>query len=167
LAHRTRSFLLGREKEEKINLCEFIESYLSSWKENLKKEGISLLINIKGENFPWIGKRDDLKEIIHNLIQNARESMEEKGEIVVSLEKRKKYYLLRIKDTGEGMNREIRKRIFTPFFTTKGEGRGWGLVKIKRIIEEYGGKIKFVSKHKKGTEFLIYLPAEQEKQSPV
>lgn len=167
LAHRTRSFLLEREKEEEIDLCEFTEDFLSSWKENLKKEGTSLLIKVQGENLLWTGRGEDLKEILHNLVQNARESIEGKGEIVVSLEKRKKHFILHVKDTGKGMNREVRKKIFTPFFTTKGEGRGWGLVKIKRIVEEYGGKIRFTSKQGKGTEFLVYLPVEPGKKPPV
>ncbi|MCD6220077.1 HAMP domain-containing histidine kinase [Candidatus Calescamantes bacterium] len=160
LSQKTRNFLLGKEKEETIDMCGFMKSFLLPWKENLEKEGISLLVKIKDKNLPWKGRKEDLREILQNLIQNARESIEKGGEIEVGLEKKKKYYLLWIKDTGKGMSKEIKKRIFTPFFTTKGKGRGWGLVKVKRILEEYGGKIKFDSRPGKGTEFLLFFPVE-------
>ncbi len=64
-----------------------------------------------------------------------------------------------IADTGEGISAENRDRIFTPLFTTKAKGRGFGLPVCERIIEAHNGKIWFESEAGKGTCFIVELPA--------
>jgi len=65
-----------------------------------------------------------------------------------------------IKDTGPGMNEQVKHRIFEPFFTTKavGEGTGLGMAIVFKIVEEHNGKIEVFSQPGKGAEFVITLP---------
>jgi PAS domain S-box-containing protein len=117
-----------------------------------------------------------IHQVIMNLVTNAGQSMKEKGgTLTVSLTleefhstvrkmdqeiKPGKYIRLMIGDTGHGITREDRKRIFDPYYTTKaqGMGTGLGLAVAQSIVKKHGGNIFFSSKIGDGTEFFIYLP---------
>ena len=80
-------------------------------------------------------------------------------EIAVDLEADQKHRaLLRIRDTGIGMDAEVQEKLFTPFFTTKEDGTGLGLVTSKKIIDAHGGAIRVESELGNGTCFTISLP---------
>ena len=64
-------------------------------------------------------------------------------------------------DTGSGISEDVIGKIFTPLFTTKAQGMGFGLAICKRIVEAHGGKISVESTLNKGTTFTISLPNEQ------
>ncbi len=100
--------------------------------------------------------------VIENIIKNAIDSMEGKGQIDVHLSTSSKHIHIDISDTGKGISKRNQKRIFSPGYTTKKRGWGLGLSLSKRIVEEYhGGKI-FVknSEVNKGTCFRITLKKE-------
>ena len=63
-----------------------------------------------------------------------------------------------VEDTGEGIPEEVKDKLFTPLFTTKSKGQGFGLAVVKRLVEAQDGKISFESKQGKGTTFTIQLP---------
>ena len=64
-----------------------------------------------------------------------------------------------LKDTGVGIPEKIKPQIFTPLFTTKPRGQGFGLAVCKRVIEAHGGTINFESQEGKGAKFTIQFPA--------
>jgi len=63
-----------------------------------------------------------------------------------------------VKDTGQGIPENLKSKLFTPLFTTKAKGQGFGLAVCKRVIEAHGGSITFESHEENGTEFIINLP---------
>ncbi|MEO5627103.1 MAG: response regulator [Dokdonella sp.] len=68
------------------------------------------------------------------------------------------YLQMSISDTGVGMSEDVRKRLFTPFFTTKEKGTGLGLLSCRRILANHQGLLRLTSEPGKGTTFSIYLP---------
>ncbi len=77
--------------------------------------------------------------------------------------------LIRIVDNGSGMTEEVRGRLFDPFFTTKPVGSGTGLgmsISYQIVVEKHGGQLQCISAPGQGTEFLIYLPIQQQNRLP-
>ncbi len=101
-----------------------------------------------------------LNQVFLNLINNASQAMDGKGTITLTTYTENDRVLVRVRDTGCGMDEETRAHIFEPFFTTKpvGEGTGLGLSIVFKIIEDHHGEISVASKPGEGTEFLISLP---------
>ncbi len=120
-----------------------------------------------------------IHQVLMNLCTNAADAMREQpGVLEISLIKMEEtsglypeldpgpYLRLRVSDTGQGMTREVLKRIFDPYFTTKetGKGTGLGLAVVHGIVKSYKGHIAVSSEVKKGTTFDIYLPRTDNKK---
>jgi len=114
-----------------------------------------------------------IQQVLTNLIMNGIQAMNRGGRLVVSLaveqrcrpgaEQMNKLYLaIRVKDEGEGIEKEDMKHLFEPFFTTKeiGKGTGLGLSIALGIVEEHGGWIDVASEPGQGACFEIFLPVE-------
>jgi two-component system cell cycle sensor histidine kinase/response regulator CckA len=111
-----------------------------------------------------------LEQMVINLAANARDAMPEHGRMTIAThvstpvtegygEAAREEVVLRVSDTGIGMDRETQRHLFEPFFTTKGtSGTGLGLATVRDIVKECGGRIDVVSQPGKGTEFAIALP---------
>jgi len=105
--------------------------------------------------------KDKIIQVLINLIRNAVQATEEKGEITILVAQDQKYARVQITDNGCGITPENLDNIWQPFFTTKGElGTGLGLDICKRIIEGHDGRIYCKSKLGVGTTFTIELPLE-------
>ena len=117
-----------------------------------------------------------LHQVLLNLAVNARDAMPEGGHLSLTAEnvrfddaaarvrpgaKAGPYVVLRIADTGMGIDAGIADHVFDPFFTTKGpdKGTGLGLSTVLGIVRSHGGFIEFTSHPGQGTEFRVYLPA--------
>lgn len=101
-----------------------------------------------------------VSEVVHNLLQNAADAIEGEGSITIATSLEDQQILLTVEDTGKGMEEEVRREIFAPYFTTKAKGTGLGLAIVQRIITEHGGSIAVDSAPDKGTRFTIRLPAK-------
>ena len=127
----------------------------------------------------WAVRADpgQIEQVLLNLALNARDAMPEGGVLtflsknaVVGAEpagpnqqytmKSGDYALLKVRDTGVGMDEDTQRKIFEPFFTTKeiGKGTGLGLATAYGIVKQSGGYIRVTSAPGSGTEFVIYLP---------
>ncbi len=103
-----------------------------------------------------------LNQVFMNLLVNASHAIPEKGEITIETDSTDEEVIIRISDTGNGIPREVRERIFEPFYTTKptGKGTGLGLAISIDIIHKHNGSIDVESEVGVGTTFTIRLPAE-------
>ncbi len=101
---------------------------------------------------------DALKRAILNLMANGLQAMAKGGELTLSLLQTGHTCQITITDTGIGMEEEELASLFVPFFTTKRNGNGLGLVETKKIITTHGGTIDVHSKPAKGSSFIIHLP---------
>ncbi|MCW4049907.1 MAG: PAS domain-containing sensor histidine kinase [Candidatus Bathyarchaeota archaeon] len=96
--------------------------------------------------------------VISNLIKNSVEAMPEGGELELSAVVDDDVLIIKVTDSGEGIQKEVLDQIFTPFFTTKSDGMGLGLAFVRQVVEAHGGKIEVDSKVGKGTSVIIRLP---------
>jgi PAS domain S-box-containing protein len=101
-----------------------------------------------------------IKRILINLIQNAVQAMPNGGTLKITAQTQNDYACISIGDTGEGIPQEVQNKLFTPLFTTKSKGQGFGLAVVKRLIEAQNGKITYKTQNGKGTTFTIQLPLQ-------
>jgi two-component system sensor histidine kinase HydH len=111
----------------------------------------------------WQGKVEwdynQMKQVLINLIDNARDAIEKQGQITLSLAPGETQNLiLKVTDNGAGISPEIKPRIFNLYFTTKTSGTGIGLSMVQRIIQEHRGIISMESEPGKGSSFILNLP---------
>ncbi|MEH6347092.1 MAG: ATP-binding protein [Bermanella sp.] len=106
----------------------------------------------------------ELSQVILNLLVNASDAIQDKGEITITSEYMEDYIQIQISDNGSGIKEKDLIRLFDPFFTTKevGKGTGLGLSISHNIIEKHGGILSVASQVNEGTVFTIMLPIELE-----
>jgi len=111
-----------------------------------------------------VADADYLKRIIENLVLNAIQAMPKGGKLTVRAEKERNSgeIVFSVQDTGLGIPDDIKDKLFTPMFTTKSKGQGFGLAVVKRMTETLGGTVTFESEHGKGTKFIVRLPPPKE-----
>jgi signal transduction histidine kinase len=102
--------------------------------------------------------RDQIRQVLLNLITNAYDAMPGGGVLTVSTTSEPGSAQITVTDTGMGMDQETRDSIFTPFFTKKARGIGLGLAVTKRVVEAHGGTIAVQSTPAAGTSFTLTLP---------
>ena len=109
---------------------------------------------------PVLGDPRQLYQVVHNLLQNADDSVTARGEgdIVLSTARARAGVLLAIVDSGGGFPEGIIQRAFEPYVTTKPRGTGLGLAIVKKIIDEHHGSIELVNRPAGGAEVNIILP---------
>lgn len=114
----------------------------------------------------------EIRQVILNLAANARDAMDCGGTLIIETANMNvssnkngpgnlppgRYVMLKVTDTGQGIDGHLRSRLFEPFFTTKKEGTGLGLATVYGIVKRSGGNILVDSASRKGTVFTVYLP---------
>jgi signal transduction histidine kinase len=156
---------LGKPKKiqfEKENIEEIIAYTLSIMKQQARNQGVNVETTLEG-TLPSIdcdGKQ--LKQVFINLIKNAIEAMPEGGNLKINLKPAKKNNLIiTIQDEGCGIdNREV-LNLGEPFYTTKKDGTGLGLMVSKNIINDHKGELNIQSKIGEGTKVEVILPIAQ------
>lgn len=133
---------------------------------------ISIKANLQEVLYKINADRDNVQQVILNICLNARDAMPEGGALEIETfneevsedilpVKKGRYAVIRISDTGCGMDEETKARMYEPFFTTKGllDHLGMGLSIAYSIIKDHNGHISVDTKIGRGTTFKIYLPA--------
>ena len=107
------------------------------------------------------GDYNRLKQVLINVIKNAKEAIDNNGLVELKAKAFKNKYIITIKDNGVGMDKETSNKIGTAFYTTKKNGTGLGVCFSKEIIEKHDGTMEYISKQGKGTMVKITLPIEK------
>lgn len=143
-------------REEDIN--ELLESVLALTAQPARKAGISVEKRLDHTIGKWNLDSDLLKQAFLNLVLNSIQAMPEGGTLTVESARRDDRIEVKIVDTGMGISTDNRKRLFSPFFTTKKDGTGLGLAITYRIIQNHRGTIDVASEPGKGSTFTITIP---------
>ena len=103
---------------------------------------------------------DKIRRVFTNLIKNSIDAMPNGGTITLNCKEEKGMTLISVADTGSGIPDETLPKIFSPLFTTKAQGMGFGLAICKRFVEAHGGSIEVKTAKEQGTTFIVSLPIE-------
>ncbi|ODN41934.1 hypothetical protein BGC07_01850 [Piscirickettsia litoralis] len=156
-----RSFSRVDEEAEKgeVDIHKCIDSTLKIIESKIKYN--CNIVKDYGESITVKGEAGKLNQVFMNLLVNASQAIDDQGEIRIKTEVRDNKAIIKISDTGKGIEDKHLETIFDPFFTTKkvGEGTGLGLSIVYGVIEEHCGKISVSSQVGVGTTFKIVLPS--------
>lgn len=139
--------------------------------ELLAKNGLpqEVKVTVKVENSAIKVQADSayLNRILYNLVTNAVQAMPKGGKLHIHAykDKKTKDAVLTVEDTGVGIPEEAKNKLFTPMFTTKSKGQGFGLAVIKRMTEALSGNVTFESEEGKGTKFTVRFPQNGKKKT--
>jgi signal transduction histidine kinase len=140
---------------------------------NKIQPGIRVIHELSPDLWPITANSSQVEQVLANLITNACESMADGGTLALRTENMHRqawacsthrlhpagdYVHLTVADTGHGMDDQVKRRIFEPFFSTKFLGRGLGLAVAMGIVRDHSGCIDIESQVDKGTEIHVYLP---------
>ena len=145
------------------NINEIVETALTMF--NGRLEGISIRKNLASDLPPVMADAESMKRVIANLVDNAAEATQEsllkEIQISTSLVTQSDHADLveiSVADSGHGVTRELRERLFLPYFSTKERGTGLGLAIVSRIVEEHHGSVRVEENTPIGARFVVELP---------
>ncbi|MGZ4811293.1 MAG: ATP-binding protein [Terriglobales bacterium] len=141
-----------------------IEDTIALFARQLERSGIRARVDL-GKLPPIVGSADQFRQVLSNLVVNAKDSMANGGHLVIRTRHVSVtdgvhgWVRILVADTGSGISRDLLQTMFEPFVSTKGEkGTGLGLWIVKGIIENHGGKLRVRSREGRGTAFKLELP---------
>jgi len=143
---------------QKVDINQVIQEVQALMQEAEKEKGISMTDRLHRDLPPVEADRNQMKQVLVNLIKNAMEATEGAGIITLASGVTDGQIWFSVQDTGKGMDPETLEKIFNPFFTTKDKGTGLGLAVINKIVIDHQGTIEVDSTPGAGSTFTIKLP---------
>jgi len=143
-----------------INLTNILKETLTLLQSSGEMDGnLKIKGNYNSNDIQYYGNRNQFKQLFWNIIRNALKAMPGGGALSIDFDRIKRNEIqLRFADTGIGMAEEKKERIFEPFYSAFENGQGLGMAVVRKIVDDYKGKIKVASEPDKGTEIIITLP---------
>jgi two-component system, NtrC family, nitrogen regulation sensor histidine kinase NtrY len=146
---------LPKPQLQPVDLSELASSVLSLY--SSPREGVALTHSLE-PGLQVRADRDQLTQVVLNLLKNAEEAISAKGRIQLRTRSVNGAALLEVEDSGPGIKPEQRAKVFEPYFTTKEGGTGLGLAIASRICIEHGGKLEVDNAPQGGAVFTLSLP---------
>jgi signal transduction histidine kinase len=156
----------GRAPQQDVDIHEGLESTLTMLSHKLKH--ITLQREYDRSLPPVPAHGNELNQVWTNLIDNAIDAVNGRGEVRIRTRREDRQLLVEIHDTGPGIPEKIRPHLFEPFFTTKGVGKGTGLgliISYRIVADRHGGEIEFESEPGH-TVFTVRLPIVRKTPAP-
>jgi signal transduction histidine kinase len=171
MATQTLKFYRDTAKPGLVDIRELLESVLALYGPRLSAAEIRVMREFDTSR-GVVAKAGELRQLFANLVGNAIDAMRAGGTLRLRVRQAATgafphHVRVSVADTGTGIPRELRSKVFEPFISTKGDtGTGLGLWVSKEIIENHGGAIRLrssTSPHRHGTTFSVYLPVARVK----
>jgi signal transduction histidine kinase len=131
------------------NVVALLEGRAEAAGVKMERTGDSVVLSADGRR---------LEEAVLNLAANALEATPSGGQVILEVDRHAERAVLRVRDTGKGMSAAVLEKIGTPFFTTRAEGNGLGVVLARAVVTQHGGRLDFQSRDGAGTCATITLP---------
>ncbi|MFP4527052.1 MAG: PAS domain-containing protein [Candidatus Kapaibacterium sp.] len=161
------SFAKGRLPELKLNdPNSIIKDIIDLYHDAAKKQNVELIADPGKEVKPALLDREGIEACLTNLVSNAIDAAvlgeNKTGRVVMRTREKGASLVFEVEDNGTGMDSEVIQKVFTSFFTTKGnKGTGLGLLTTHKIVKEHGGSINVESDLGRGSVFTIDLPRKR------
>ncbi|HVJ49497.1 two-component system sensor histidine kinase NtrB [Desulfitobacterium sp.] len=147
---------------------DLIRNVMQILQPSLLINGLTIQLSIVNPIVPILGDEEQLLQALLSIIQNAIDASPVESEIRITLSGQENVLELSVEDQGKGIPKNMRDRVFDPFFTTRKDGSGLGLTIAKRIILAHHGELKFMDPPQaKGTFILLRLPAHNIKECKI
>ena len=145
---------------EYIRCTDFIQELISLFSPELKEKNIRLIAECAQEDLVIRADRSLLEQALINLVSNASDAMESQPRpcIEIGIGTGDGATIILVEDNGSGIPEELLEEIYTPFFSTKGEGSGIGLPLVRQIMRLHGGFVSVTSAPGKGTRVQLHFP---------
>jgi len=149
----------GKHDLESVDLNECIEAVLFMAQRTLMNDNIAITQDVRTVA-PILAKSEEIQQVLFNIVRNGIQAIDGTGSVHIQSRQQDQRAIVRIKDSGGGIDKAIQNKVFDPFFTTKGpdEGEGLGLYIVQQIVAKYGGTIELDNETESGTAFLIQFP---------
>jgi len=140
------------------NINTLVEESLAFLDPELKNRDILVETELH-ENLPPLPlDRHQIKQAFYNIIKNAAQAMKSDGILHIRTDRDEDHVSITFQDTGGGIPAENMSKVFDPYFTTKENGSGLGLLIVRRIVRDHGGEIDIVNTQGRGLQLTIRLP---------
>jgi two-component system, LuxR family, sensor histidine kinase DctS len=158
------------QAREAVEAAALIEAVLPLVNLQARKLGVRVEIRVPPGLPPVVCDRTMVEQVLLNLARNAMQAMDEarvtRPELVMQVratpatDTGKRWLEFSVADCGPGIPEEVKRQLFTPFFTTKAEGMGLGLSLCRTVIEQHGSQLLFEPRPPQGTIFRFTLPVQ-------
>ncbi|SDL71080.1 ATP-binding protein [Sediminibacillus halophilus] len=142
-------------------LSELLGDVIVLLRSQAKLKNVDIYLNLDKEQSVFCD-RSQIKQVFINLIKNAVEAMKDGGSVFVNGRTNKGWVEIDIVDEGPGIPENILHKLKEPFFTTKKDGTGLGLMISNQIVEKHHGRLEIYRNPDKGSTFRVILPTKQE-----
>ncbi|HKX05647.1 MAG TPA: GAF domain-containing protein [Methylomirabilota bacterium] len=161
---RTRSIRPFSPVDMNKVIREVVDLARPRWKDQAQSCGVTYDVQVDEGRIPKVaGTAEELREAFLNLLNNALDAMPAGGRFTFRTATEGDRVVVRAEDRGCGMSEETRRRVFEPFFSTKGaQGNGLGLAVVWGIVTRHSGEIQVESTLGRGTTFVVSLPVPAE-----
>ena len=149
---------MPRPQPSQVDLANLIDETLKLYRD--VKPGVEVAAEVTdAAREAWLDP-EQIRRVLINLLDNAVEAVEPPGAVNLRAARDNGRLRIDVADTGRGIPADAKKKLFLPYFSTKGRGTGLGLAIVHRIIADHQGSIRVEDNHPRGTVFSIDLPAE-------
>jgi signal transduction histidine kinase len=141
-----------------LDLCQTLVGTIKFLRQEIEERGIQVEAAMPDSLPTIMGDDDQLRQAFFNILRNAMQAMTQDGMIRIACGVRDDYVDIRFSDNGSGMTPQQITRIMEPYYTTKEEGTGLGMLIIERVVRGHGGELGIESSPEGGTTVTISLP---------
>jgi signal transduction histidine kinase len=144
---------------ERVDVRELVTQIAQFSTPELKRHGIEIEVVAPGVSPELFLDRDQIRQVMLNLLRNSREAMPGGGKITIRIDQDPDEGVeVGIVDTGVGIDPSNLERVFDPFYSTKDMGTGLGLAFVRQVLTEHGGRITCTSQPGRGAAFRLVFP---------
>ncbi len=146
---------------EPLRLSDVLQETLLFLAQEIKDRDVLVEVDTAADEPATQIDRNQMKQAFFNIIRNAIQVMPNGGLLKISIGSSDRFVFISFTDTGPGIPAGDLSTIFEPYFTTKNEGSGLGLMIVQRIMRDHGGELEVHSEPNTGTTFTLYLPRDE------